>query len=131
MYDPYILTDIGSRNVWEAGKRVCYAVNITINYYRGLPLSCVDEITLTVDGEGVDPKSMYLQHEGKEVPYLDILKDDFPMDFYWVYGKLLRILVKKDGGIEQGVHKVKLTLGTRRSYTPTMLSVCEKDLIFA
>ncbi len=131
MYDPYILTDVGSRNVWTAGKKVGYAVNITINYYRGLPMSCIDEISLWVDGKSVDPKSIILQHEGKEVPYLDILKDDYPTDFYWVYGKHLRVVVKKEGGIEQGTHKVKLQLGTRRSYTPTLLSTCEKDLIFA
>lgn len=131
MYDPYILTDVGSRNIWTAGKKEGYAVNITINYYRGLPISCVDEISLWVDGEPVAPETMFLQHQGKEIPYPDILKDDFPTDFYWIYGEHLRVVVKKPGGIEQGSHRVKLHLGTRRSYTPTLVSVCEKDLIFA
>lgn len=131
MYDAHILTDIGCRSIWEHGKKMGYCLNLMINYYRGLPLCCVDEITLEVDGKMVDPKNMYLQHQGKEFAYLDILKDDFPTDFYWLFGEMLRVVVKQEGGIEQGRHEVKLRLGTRRSYTPTMVSDCKKVLTFA
>lgn len=131
MYETHILTDVGCRNIWEAGKKVGFAVNIKINYYRGLPLCCVDEISLWIDGEKLDPDTMYVQHRGKEFPYKEILSDDFPTDFYWVFGEFLQVVIKKDGGIEQGLHQVKLRLGTRRSYTPTMVSICEKTLTFA
>jgi len=131
MYDKHILTDEGCRSIWEHGKKVGYCVNLKINYYRGLPLCCIDEITLEVDGEKVDPENMLLQHNGREYAYLDIFRDDFPTDFYWLFGEKLRVVVKKEGGIEQGRHRVKVTLGTRRSYTPTMVSVCEKILTFA
>lgn len=131
MYDTHILTDVGCRSLWEHGKKTGYCVNIKINYYRGLPLCCIDQITLEVDGEKVDPETMYVQHNGREYPYLELLKDDFPTDIYWIFGELLRVVIKKDGGIDQGRHQVKLTLGTRRSYTPTMVSVCEKTLTFA
>ena len=131
MYDAHILSEVGARSVWEHGKKTGYAINITINYYRGLPLCCVDEITLEVDGKPVNPDTMYVQHRGREYPYLDILKDDFPTDFYWVFGQFLRVVIMNGEGIEQGIHNVKLTLGTRRSYTPTMLAVCEKKITFA
>lgn len=131
MYDTHILTDVGCRSLWEHGKKTGYCVNIKINYYRGLPLCCIDEITLEVDGELVDSKDMYVQHNGREYAYSEILKDDFPTDVYWIFGEMLRVVIKKDGGISQGRHHVKLTLGTRRSYTPTMVSVCEKTLTFA
>ena len=119
------------RSVWEKGEKTGYHINLKINYYRGLPLSCIDEITLAVDGEKVDPATMYVQHNGREYPYLDILKDDMCTDFYWIFGELLTVYVKKPGGISQGVHNVKVVLGTRRSYTPTMVTECEKDLTFA
>lgn len=131
MYDMNILTDEGCRSIWEKGKKVGYCVNLKINYYRGLPLCCVDEITLEVDGEAISPYDMLLQHNGKEFMYTDILKDDFPTDFYWIFGEKLRVIIKKTGGLDQGIHKVRLILGTRRSYTPTMVSVCEKMLTFA
>lgn len=131
MYETHILTDEGCRSIWEHGKKTGYALNIRINYYRGLPLCCIDEISLWVDGEKADPDAMFLQHRRREYPYSRILEDDFPTDFYWLFGEPLRIVIKKDGGISQGVHKVKLRLGTRRSYTPTMVSTCEKMLIFA
>ena len=131
MYDKHILSDAGARSVWEHGKKYGYQFQVTINYYRGLPLCCVDQITMEIDGEKVDPALMYVQHRGREYPYSDILKDDFPTDFYWLFGEPLTVVVKNGAGIEQGVHHCKLTLGTRRSYTPTMISVCEKDVTFA
>jgi len=131
MYDKQILSDAGARSVWENGKKIGYQFNLTINYYRGLPLCCVDQITMEIDGETVDPNLMYVQHRGREYPYPDILKDDFPTDFYWLFGEFLTVFVKNGKGIEQGIHHCKLTLGTRRSYTPTMVSVCEKDVTFA
>jgi hypothetical protein len=131
MHELHILTDVGCRSVWESGKKIGYAVNIKINYYRGLPLSCVDEISLWVDDEQVNSDAIYVQHRGKEYSYAQIQANDFPTDFYWVFGEPLRVVVKKEGGIEQGTHSVKLQLGTRRSYTSTMISLCEKTLVFA
>lgn len=131
MYKNHILTDVGCRSIWERGKKTGYCINLKINYYRGLPLSCIDQIALTVDGEEIDPEDLYIQHNGREYHYPDILKDNMCTDFYWTFGELLRVVVKKKGGIAQGVHKVKVVLGTRRSYTPTMISVCEKTLTFA
>lgn len=131
MYTAHVITDVGARNIWERGKKVGYCINLKINYYRGLPLSCIDEITLTVDGEKIDPEDMYIQHNGREYHYPDILKDDMATDVYWVFGELLRVVIRKKGGIKQGVHHVQLVLGTRRSYTPTMISKCEKDLTIA
>lgn len=131
MYDTHILTDEGCRSIWEHGRKIGYCVNLKINYYRGLPLCCIDEISLEVDGEKVDPSTIVLQHNGREYPYEDILKDDFPTDFYWLFGEKLRVVIKKEGGIEQGRHRVKVTLRTRRSYTPTMVAECEKVLTFA
>ena len=131
IYEPYILTDIGCRNIWEAGHRTGYCFNLTINYYRGLPLSCIDQITFWVDGEQIDPEDMYIQHRGREYHYPDILKDDMATDLYWEFGGLLRVIIKKKGGIAQGIHHVKLILGTRRSYTPTMVAQWEKDMTIA
>lgn len=131
MYNTHILTDEGARSVWENGKRTGYAMNLRINYYRGLPLCCVEAIDIEVDGKKVPPEAMLLQHQGREYPYLDILSDDFPEDFYWLFGQKLRVVVKQPGGIPQGHHMVKVTLGTRRSYTPTMWATIEKDIVFA
>lgn len=131
MYNAHVLTDVGCRSIWEEGKKTGYCVNLKINYYRGMPLSCIDEITLTVDGEEIDPEAMYVETDGKIFPYPNILKDTMSVDHYWRFGELLRVIVRKPGGIDQGVHRVKVVLGLRRSYTPTMIAVCERNLTFA
>ena len=71
---------------------------------------------------------MLVQHNGRE-SLLD-LTDDFDRCLL-IFGEKLRVVVQKEGGIEQGRHKVELTLKTRRTYTPTMVSTCEKILTFA
>jgi len=131
MYDKQILSDANARSVWANGKKYGYQFQVTINYYRGLPISCIDQITMEIDGEKVPYEQMFIQHRGYEWPYLDILKDTCPTDIYWLFGEPLTVVVKNGEGIEQGIHHCKLTLGTRRSYTPTMVSVCEKDVTFA
>ena len=131
MYNKQILSENNARSVWAHGEKYGYQFQVTINYYRGLPLCCVDQITMVIDGEQVPYDEMYVQHRGREYHYPDILKDDFPTDFYWLFGEPLTVVVKNGKGIEQGIHHCKLTLGTRRSYTPTMVSVCEKDVTFA
>ena len=131
MYDKQILSDANARSVWANGKKYGYQFQVTINYYRGLPISCIDQITMEIDGEQVPYEQMYIQHRGYEWPYLDILKDTCPTDIYWIFGEPITVLVKNGDGIEQGIHHCKLPLGTRRSYTPTMVSVCEKDVTFA
>ncbi len=97
MYDTHILTEHDCRSLWEHGLKVGYCVNLTINYYRGLPISCIDQISLVVDGEKVDPASMFVQHHGREYPYLFILSDECPTDFYWTFGDYLRVVIKEAG----------------------------------
>lgn len=131
LYERHILTNVGARSVYEKGKRIGYCVNLRINYYRGLPLSCIDSIDLWVDGEHVLPEDMTIQCNGREYPYLHLLADDMETDTYWTFGDYLRVIVAKEGGIAVGAHEVKLRLGTRRSYTPTLVGNCTKKITFA
>jgi hypothetical protein len=131
MYSTHVLSDIGARSVYLDGKRTGYVINLKTCYYRGLPLSCIDFIELEVDGEPVRPEDMTVFCGGKEYAYLDLFKDDMETETYWPFGSLLRVVVKKDGGIPQGRHQVKVHLGVRCSYTPTREATCEKQLTFA
>jgi hypothetical protein len=131
MYTTHVLTDVGARSVYLDGKRTGYAVNLKTCYYRGLPLSCIDFIELEVDGQPVPPEDMTVQCGGKEYAYLDLFKDDMETETYWPFGSLLRVVVRKDGGISQGHHKVNVHLGVRCSYTATREATCEKELTFA
>jgi len=131
IYEQHILTDVGARSVYKNGKRVGYCINILINYYRGLPLSCIDSIELWVDGEQVRPEDITCQTNGKEYPYLKLLSDDMETDTYWLFGDYMRLTIAKEGGITPGAHEVRIRLGTRRSYTPTLVSECTKIITFA
>ena len=130
MYDTHVLTDVGARSVWEHGKKVGYQIKLRIPYYRGLPLSCIDVIELWVDGEKVDPETMYVTSQGKTYKYLDIFRDDMETETYWLFGDFLTVTIKKDGGIEQGHHEVRANLGVRCSYSPTRMADYERIITF-
>lgn len=130
MYDTHVLTDVGARSVYEHGKRIGYALNLKIPYYRGLPLSCIDFIDLWVDGEKIAPETMTVQSQGKEYPYLDLFKDDMETETYWLFGEYLRVVISKEGGIPQGHHHVKAYIGVRCSYSPTRSAEFERDITF-
>jgi hypothetical protein len=52
MFDKYLICPYGLRNVLsDTGHLEGFEVKIRIPYYRGVPLSVIDSITLTVGGE--------------------------------------------------------------------------------
>lgn len=52
MFDKYIVCPYGLRNVIsETGHLEGFELKIRIPYYRGVPLSCVDSLEVTVGGE--------------------------------------------------------------------------------
>lgn len=52
MFDKYLICKEGFRNVIsDTGNLEGFEVKIRIPYYRGVPLSCVDEIRITAGGQ--------------------------------------------------------------------------------
>ena len=52
MFDKYLICTHGFRNVIsETGNVEGFELNIRIPYYRGVPLSCVDEIKIVIGGQ--------------------------------------------------------------------------------
>lgn len=52
MFDKYLICTDGFRNVIsDTGNMEGFEVKIRIPYYRGVPLSCVDEIRITAGGQ--------------------------------------------------------------------------------
>lgn len=52
-------------NILLNGKQVGFNLDLRINYYRGLPLSSVQKIELTIDGEKIPEYLMMFELNGK------------------------------------------------------------------
>lgn len=100
-------------NIYANGHVVGYKFLINQNRYRNVPLSCIEKIVLTVDGEKVEPKYIHfcLGHK-KLLPHevSDAYTD------YWAFQDQVTIEVDKLGGLSDGEHEINLYMLGKSAY---------------
>ncbi|RFA15949.1 hypothetical protein B7R21_02995 [Subtercola boreus] len=91
---------------------VGFRLDIGLNYYRGLPLSAVEEFTLSIDGEQIPDHLLLFEFDGKLFPLSQL-----PLAFsdFWSVKKNLTVLVYQ-GGLKPGDHIVEIGLIMRCVY---------------
>lgn len=74
---PFVDTvvDDSLENTFVNGKKLGYEFQIRLSYYRGHYLSCIEDLTIVVDGEKVEANDINFCLNGKEftigqIPYL-------------------------------------------------------------
>jgi hypothetical protein len=115
MFDKYIIVPEGFRNTTAEGGVDGYELGIRLPYYRGLGLSMVEAIDLTVDGSPVPTDSLTLIVHGNSyaVTELSTVFDD-----RWEMGETATLRVAQPGGLSAGTHEVKVAQRLRISYMP-------------
>lgn len=84
-------------------------------YYRGLGLSMVEDIVVTVDGEPVAREDIRFHVRGKTYT-LDQMETVY--DDRWNFGEKAKIIAMKPGGLSAGDHKIEFAVRMRVSYLP-------------
>lgn len=92
-----------------------FAFQGRLPYYRGLGLSMVEDIQVSVDGEAVARGDIRFAVRGKTYT-LDQMETVY--DDRWNFGEKATIIVLKDGGLAPGKHKVEFATRLRISYLP-------------
>jgi hypothetical protein len=115
MFEPYVICDDGFENVKKDGEIVGFQLKTRIAYYRGVPLSMVDEIELKVDDVPVESERIRFTvgdetYTLKEMETVTTTK--------WEFGQKATIFVAQPGGLSKGDHKVFLRQTTRVAYYP-------------
>lgn len=90
-----------------------FAVGIRLNWYRSLPLSCVEQLQLSLDGAPVAPERMALRLNAREYPLTALRAQD---DDWWFVLDEAELVVRRPGGIAPGEHDAELVMGTRIPY---------------
>jgi hypothetical protein len=107
--------DTGFKNTVQGGNTTGYQFDIRIPYYRGVYLSAVHTLDLTVDGTPVAATDMHITVAGKTFTIAQMYEAD---SVRWGFGDPATLLVKKPDGLKPGIHAFKIGIVIRKSYLP-------------
>lgn len=96
-----------SENGFELGAR--------LPYYRGVSLSMVEEIEVTLDGEILPQDAVNITVHGNTY---NLQQRENETDDRWEMGEVATLAIHKDGGLSQGEHKIGLKINIRIGYLP-------------
>nr|WP_246315968.1 DUF6379 domain-containing protein [Kineococcus aurantiacus] len=114
--DRELIQNRGFRNVVDDdGTTTGFQLRLRMPNYRGVAGSLVDGVEVEVDGETWD----------REVPRWTLQGRDFSIDelrtstdVRWQLDEAATITVPKPGGLEPGVHDVRVSIAIRAPYIP-------------
>ncbi len=115
MFDKYMICEETVRNVAAGGRIEGFEFGARLPYYRGLGLSMVEDVIVTVDGERI-PRDKLRLTVGPRTYTLDELETEY--EAVWEMGEIATVKVLLDGGLKPGEHKLELAEQLRISYMP-------------
>lgn len=120
MFDNNVFIEGTCKNTSEDGRITGYELQTHITYYRGIPLSMVNDIQVKTDGEEVPRDQIRCSVDGGEYWFtLDEMKT--VTGHKWEFGEPMTVRVAQKNGLEKGEHKVELTVIVRTAYIPVPL----------
>ena len=118
MFEHQLIQATGFRNHGPVGARDGFEIRLRVPNYRGLRLSLLDGIDVTVDGE-------FFSHEITQLILGGVTFDLTAMraatTVRWAMEEPASVLVPKAGGIAPGIHDVKVAARVRSPYFPPQL----------
>lgn len=129
MFDKHMICTDGFENVVENGKTIGFALLARLPYYRGLGLSMIEDVAVTVDGEAIPRANIRLSLQGRSWT-LDEMENEY--GYRWNFGEKAKITALKPGGLKPGKHSIELAERLRISYlpfVPTTKAVKELELL--
>ena len=115
MFDKYIIVEDTLRNTGDDDDVTGFQLGVRLPYYRGLGLSMVEDIEVTVDGETALGTSVSLTVHGNTYRLTDL---PGVFDDRWEMGEVATVTVDKAGGLTEGPHSVAVRQRLRISYMP-------------
>jgi len=115
MFDRYMLCENTVRNLTRGGKVVGFEFGARIAYYRGLGLSMVEDLAVTVDGEKIPRECLRFSVGGRTFA-LDQMETEY--EARWEFGEVATVSVLKENGLSPGEHTLELIEQLRVSYMP-------------
>lgn len=115
MYEKYVLCPDSLKNVAKDGAITGFCLQSRIPYYRGVPLSMVEDISVVVDGKKYDADLIRFTVSGGTFSLAEMPTLTF---FRWEFGEKATIEVTCPGGLAPESHQVEVMIMLRISYMP-------------
>lgn len=110
MFDKYLIVDDSLRATPDG-----FAFDAKLGYYRGIGLSMIEDLAITLDGEAV-PREAVRFDEGQGTLTLEAMETAY--DRRWGFGEVATIAVVTGSPLAAGEHALTLTERLRVSYLP-------------
>lgn len=120
MFDTNVFIEGTCKNTEVDGEIVGFELQTHITYYRGIPLSMVNDIKVKVDGEQAPREDILCSVDNGEY-WFTLDEMETVVNHKWEYGEPMIVRVAKKGGLEKGNHEVELTVIVRTAYIPIPL----------
>ena len=115
MFDKYLIDAASLRNTGPTDAPTGFAFEAKLGYYRGLGLSMIEELNVSIDGEAA-PREAVTFDEGLGALTLEAMATAY--DRRWPFGTAATIAVARDGGFPPGEHMLTFQQKMRISYLP-------------
>jgi Domain of unknown function (DUF6379) len=115
MFDRYMICEHTLRNLSNEGDVVGFQFGARIAYYRGLGLSMIEDLAVTVNGE-LMPRHSVRFCVGERTFSLEQMATEY--DARWEFGEIATVIVLRPGGLSPGEHRLELVEQLRISYMP-------------
>jgi hypothetical protein len=119
MFEKYMICEQDFRNVIEAGQITGFQFNARLPYYRGLGISMIEDLSVTVDALRFPRESLKVTIHGNTYT-LDEMEQEY--EDRWEFGEEGIVSVQKPGGLTPGLHKIEMEDTLRISYLPFLLT---------
>jgi hypothetical protein len=119
MFDKYLINAASLRNTGPADAPTGFAFEAKLGYYRGLGLSMIEKLDVSIDGEPLAREAVrFDEGGGRTGGALTLDEMELAYDRRWPFGTPATILVDHPGGFPAGEHELTLLQQLRVSYLP-------------
>jgi hypothetical protein len=117
MFDNFIFTDGSFSAVSAGGKTTGFEIATLLPYYRGIPMSMINDLRVQVDGADVNREDILFSTDRET--WFSLSELGTVTSYKWEYGQQGWVRVKKALG--SGKYTVTLTVIVRTAYIPVPL----------
>ena len=119
MFDNNVFIEGTCRNVIAENRIIGYELQTHITYYRGIPLSMVNNIRVTADGIEAPREAIRCTVDGSDWFTLDEMQT--VTEHKWEFGEPMTVRVLQENGLAPGSHEIDLNVIVRTAYIPVPL----------
>lgn len=115
MFEKYMIVDDNLKNVVKEGKVSGFQFGARLPYYRGVSLSMLEEIEVSIDGKVLPQDQVYLKIGDNTY---DLKHREEELVDRWEMGDVVNLYIQKEGGLSKGSHDLGLKINIRIGYLP-------------